>query len=53
MDAAALASLSAQREQLLSTLADQILNSVRTVTAARLRKPGQLVAAGPMSLVKK
>jgi len=44
-DAASLAALSSQREQLITTLANQILNSVRPETAARLRMPGQIVAA--------
>lgn len=41
---AALSSLSAQREALIVTLANQIVNSVRPETAARLRKAGTIVA---------
>jgi|SRR5271157_1207241 len=45
-DVAALQALSNQREQLIETLANQILNSVRPETATRLRTPGHIVAAG-------
>jgi hypothetical protein len=45
-DTAALQALINQRDQLLETLANQILNSVRPETAGRLRKPGQIMAAG-------
>ena len=44
-DATALAALTAQRGQLVTTLANQILNAVRPETAARLRTPGHIVAA--------
>jgi hypothetical protein len=43
-DTAALANLQAQRDQMISTLANQILNSVSPGTAARLRMPGHIVA---------
>jgi hypothetical protein len=44
-DAAALAALTSQRQEMISTLANQILNSVSTATAARLRSPGHIVSA--------
>ena len=44
-NAKALATLTAQREELIATLANQILNSVSTATAARLRTSGHIVAA--------
>jgi hypothetical protein len=44
-NATALAALTAQREELIATLANQILNSVSTATAARLRTSGHIVAA--------
>jgi hypothetical protein len=44
-DAASLAGLIAQREQLITTLSNQILNTVRPQTADRLRVPGHIVAA--------
>ena len=44
-DRSTLATLGAQREQLIDTLANQILNSVRPSTATSLRAPGHLVAA--------
>ena len=44
-DATALSSLADQRDQLIATLANEILNAVRPETAARLRAPGQVVAA--------
>jgi hypothetical protein len=43
-DATALSALSDQREQLIATLANEILNAVRPETAARLRTPGHMVA---------
>ena len=43
---ASLQALTNQREQLIETLANQILNLVRPETAARLRTPGHIVAAG-------
>jgi hypothetical protein len=45
-DVSALASLNAQREQQIATLANQILNSVSATTAARLRSPGHILATG-------
>jgi hypothetical protein len=44
-DATALSALADQRDQLINTLANEILNAVRPETAARLRAPGQVVAA--------
>ncbi len=44
-DTTTLSSLSDQRDQLIATLANEILNAVRPETAARLRAPGQVVAA--------
>ena len=43
-DTTALSALVAQREALLATLAQQVLNSVRPETAARLRVPGHVLA---------
>lgn len=43
-DAAALNALTQQREQLVASLSNEILNSVRPETAARLRTPGQIMA---------
>jgi hypothetical protein len=43
-DTAALSDLTNQREQLIATLANRILNSVRPEVAARLRHPGQFAA---------
>jgi deferrochelatase/peroxidase EfeB len=45
-DVTALASLNAQREQQIATLANQILNSVSAATAVRLRVPGHILATG-------
>ncbi len=45
-DVTALASLNAQREQTVATLANQILNAVSATTAARLRSPGHILAKG-------
>ena len=45
-DVAALQALVNQREQLIESLANQILNSVSPQTASRLRTPGHIVAAG-------
>jgi uncharacterized protein (DUF885 family) len=45
-DASALAALAAQRQELISTLANQILNSVRPGTANLLRAQGHVLAAG-------
>jgi hypothetical protein len=45
-DVAALQALINQREQLIESLANQIVNSVRPVTATHLRTPGHIVAAG-------
>lgn len=42
---AAVASLNSQRDQLITTLANQILNTVRPETSARLRVPARIVAA--------
>jgi hypothetical protein len=42
-DAAALASLTSQREQMITTLSNQILNSVSPTTATSLRAPGQML----------
>jgi hypothetical protein len=42
-DLTALASLNAQREQAIATLANQILNNVRPITATRLRSPGHIL----------
>jgi len=42
--AVTVARLTTQREQMITTRANQILNSVRPITAARLRVPGHLVA---------
>ncbi len=42
---AALDEIEARREQQISDLANQILSAVRPETAARLKVPGQLVAA--------
>jgi flagellar hook-associated protein FlgK len=44
-DATALSALADQRDQLINTLANEILNAVRPETAARLRAPGHVVAA--------
>ncbi len=44
-DSAALATLAVQREQKIEFLANRILNSVRPVTAARLRAPGRVLAS--------
>ncbi len=44
-DIAALQSINAQREQTIVTLANQILNSVGSLTASRLRAPGHIMAA--------
>jgi hypothetical protein len=44
-DTAALASINAQREQEIATLANQVLNSVSSTTAVRLRAPGNVMAA--------
>jgi len=43
-DLAALANLDTQREQTITNLATQVLNSVRGETAGRLRAPGRIVA---------
>jgi hypothetical protein len=43
-DVAELTSLNTQREQTISTLANQILNSVSATTATRLRSPGHILA---------
>lgn len=43
-DKAALAALDAQREQEIVVLANQVLNTVLPVTAARLRVPGHILA---------
>jgi hypothetical protein len=43
-DIATLQSLNAQREQTIESLANQILNSVSAITAARLRTPGHILA---------
>ena len=43
-DAAALTGLTNQREQTISTLANQILSTVRPETATRLRNPGHILA---------
>ncbi len=45
-DVAALAGLNVQREQMVTTLANQILNAVSAATAARLRSPGHILAKG-------
>jgi hypothetical protein len=45
IDIAALQSLNEQREQTIATLANQILNSVSSLTASRLRAPGHIMAA--------
>jgi deferrochelatase/peroxidase EfeB len=42
-DLTALASINAQREQAVATLANQILNNVRPITATRLRSPGHIL----------
>jgi hypothetical protein len=47
-DAAALSALSTQRDQFIDSLSNEILNSVRPETAARLRAPGHHLAAGVM-----
>jgi len=44
-DIATLQSLNEQREQTIVTLANQILNSVSSLTASRLRAPGHIMAA--------
>ncbi|MGO9262017.1 MAG: hypothetical protein ACLQU1_37790 [Bryobacteraceae bacterium] len=44
-DAAALTALINQRQQYITTLANQILNAVRPETATRLRTPGHILAA--------
>ncbi len=44
-DLAALSRLAAQREQVIESLANRILNSVRPVTAVRLRAPGRVLAS--------
>lgn len=44
-DTTALSALADQRDQLINILANEILNAVRPETAARLRAPGQVVAA--------
>ena len=46
-DGAALAALSAQREQLIVSLANQILNSVRPNVANALRAQGNILATVP------
>jgi hypothetical protein len=43
-DSAALTALINQREQLITTLANEILNAVQPQTAARLRTPGRLLS---------
>jgi len=43
-DITALANLNGQREQMIVTLANQILNSVSSTTATRLRAPGNIMA---------
>jgi hypothetical protein len=43
-DGAALAALKAQQDQMVQTLANQLLNSVRPQTAVRLRAPGDLMS---------
>jgi len=43
-DRAALQALIINRNQLVQTLANQILNSVRPITATRLRMPGHIMA---------
>ena len=43
-DAVALAALSDQRDQLIATLSNQVLNAVRPEVAARLRTPGHVIA---------
>ena len=45
VDTDALASLDKDREQTITTLTNQILNSVRSDTAARLRAAGSSVAS--------
>ena len=47
-DTTTLCSLSDQRDQLINTLANEILNAVRPETAARLGAPGHIVAASAM-----
>ena len=44
-DAAALTALANQRQQFITTLANEILNAVRPETANRLRTPGHIMAA--------
>jgi hypothetical protein len=44
-DSVALSRLAEQREQMIQSLANRILNSVRPVTAARLRAPGPILAS--------
>jgi hypothetical protein len=44
-DADALTALINQREELIATLTNEILNGVRAQTAGRLRAPGQVIAA--------
>jgi hypothetical protein len=51
-DAAALATLNAEREQMIVSLANQILSSVSTVTAARLRSPGRIMASAAAARTK-
>jgi hypothetical protein len=46
-DAASLSALSDQREQLIETLTNEILNSVRPETASKLRTPGRVLSRGP------
>jgi len=45
-DANALANLTSQRDQMIATLSNEILNSVNPATAARLRAPGKMVSGG-------
>lgn len=49
-DITTLASLNAQREQAIATLANQILNSVSAATASRLRSPGRILANHPKTM---
>lgn len=44
-DSAALSRLAEQRERMLESLANRILNSVRPATADRLRAPGRVLAS--------
>ena len=44
-DTTALASINAQREQEITTLANQVLNSVSATAATRLRAPAHIMAA--------